>query len=466
MSMEFHSARRSFSRTYVRGEVLTQAANAMSKGLGVANSLIVLSALSVFHFGLYQLILSAAAIAESMSAGLFDDVVITDTARGLAEDRRPESKRLFNQFAVFKIGVGAAMAVALFAGAEVVAAFYDRDIAGLVRIASALVLVSTLRATEEIFFIASVSFSWLWTQTVLEVSKLALLVSFLAVGGFGVRQVLVAAVGASLVALLFSSIFFIPEYRRAFAGVSSAPANLLLAAGKRYGMWVSLRYGFGKVIKNIRPWLIKFLLNTEAVALYALGVNIISLAQGLMPIGMLGRLLPWELKDAARFRFIFLRSVKYALWIGLAMAILGAVILPPLIILILPKYAPAMPVLLALLLTLPPYGVYKIHKSVLGVLREQKVLSLRVMTEAGLVVGLNAVLLPLIGIVGVGVECALTYAWRILFFHRELVRRRPELAIKLKYLFSVDAADREFFGRVMSELTRVSGRVGQAFGRS
>jgi O-antigen/teichoic acid export membrane protein len=301
---------------------------------------------------------------------------------------------------------------------------------------------------------------------VLELSKLALIISFLASGGFGIRELLLAAVGASLMALLFSSFFFIREYRRVFIGVRSASENLLLAAGRRYGMWVSLRYGFGKVSKSARPWLIKFFVNTEAVALYALGVNIISLAQGLMPIGMLGRLLPWELKDSARFRFIFLRSVKYALWIGLAMAVGGAIILPPLITFIFPKYAPAVPVLLALLLTLPFYGVYKIHKSVLGVLREQKVLSLRVMTEAGLVVGLNAILLPLIGIIGVGVEYALTYAWRILFFHRELARRRPELAIKLKYFFSFDAADREFFAKVMSELVRFFGRMGQAVSRS
>lgn len=442
----------SFSQRLFRGELRLQFWNAAARGLAIANSFIILTALSVYQFGLYQLVLAAVVIAESFSAGLFDDVVSNDLARGMAERNVPQSKRLFTEYAAWKAVGGIGLAIAFFFGSDIVAAYYGKDIGGFVRIASFLVALNALQALEDVFFTATVSFSGFAVRTVGEVAKIFFLIGFLSLGTLGIREVLFAAVGAGAAALAFSSFFFLREYRGRFRHVPWLRGWTLWAVLSRYSYWLYLRYAVAKFMKSARPWLVRFFLNTEAVALYALAVNLITLAQSLFPLGMLTRLLPWEVSDPKRFRFIFVRSVKYALWGGVILALAGLFIVPPVVSSILPKYAMSMAVFQAMLLTLPLYGVYKILKSVLGVLREQRLLSVRVVSEAGLVLALNAVLLPVVGLFGIAAELTLTYAWRVWLLARSLGHAYPELALRPKVFFSFDAEDRRFMQRLAASL--------------
>lgn len=438
----------SFSQRLFRGEFTAQFWNAAVKGTSLANSFLILTALTVYQFGLYQLVLAAIAIAESLSTGLFDDVVVTDTARGLAEERRPQAKRLFNEFALYKVIVGALLTAAVFFGAGRIEAYYGKDIAVFLQIASLLVIMEAVRAAEELFFTASVSLSVFAIPAVQEMAKFFFLAGFLLWGTLGIREVLLAAVGAAFLALLFSSWRFIREYRRVFRAVTATAEGQLREAVSRYGMAVLVRYGFSRVTKNIRPWLIKIFVNTEAVALYTLAINLVTLAQSVFPITMIARLLPWEAKEERRLAYIFRRSVKYVFWGGLAMAVGGFLIVPPVMTAIFPKYAPAMPLFWVLTATLPLYGVYKIQKSLLLTLREQKILTARLVTESFLVVGLNAALLPVIGVFGTAVEYVATYAWRVFLFHRLIAKAHPGLRWKMASAFTFDADDRMFFEKL------------------
>lgn len=444
----------SFSRRYLQGESRLQFWNWVATGVGLVNSLIVLAALSVYHFGLYQLILATVAIADSLSTGLFDDIVFNETARGLAEGRARAAKRIYREFAAFKIIAGTVLTALLFFGAEAIGARYGADIGLFVRIASFLILIEAVKASQEIFFTATLSFSGFGIQTVQEVIKLLILIAFLAGSSFGIPQVLAASVGAALASLLASSYFFGREYRRVFGGLTPSAEPLLAQALRRYGWLVAVRYGFSRVTKNVRPWLIKAFLGTEAVAFYALAINLITLAQGFFPIGMVGRLLPWEVGNERRLRFIFARSMKYVLWGGLAAAVAAFFAVPPLVSAIFPKYAQAMPLFRAFLFILPLYGLYKIQKSLLLALREQKILTARLVSEFVLVVGLNTLLLPLAGIFGVAAEYTLTYVWRVGLFWRLLTRSHPGLRFRPLRLLRFDADDRQLLAKLGQEAVR------------
>ncbi len=442
----------SFSQRYVRGEFRAQFWNVVVKGAGLANSFLILTALTVYQFGLYQLVLAAIAIADNLSAGLFDDVVVNDTARGLAEQRHAQAKRLFNEFALYKVIVGAMLTALVFFGAGKIGAYYGKDIAVFLQIASFLIILEVIRAAEDLFFTASRSLSSFAIPAVQEIAKFLLLAGFLFRGTLGIREALQAAVMAAFLALLFASWRFLREYRRAFRGVRAHTHGQLAAAVKSYGTPVLVRYGFSRVTKNVRPWLIKFFVNTEAVALYTLAINLITLAQSVFPITMISRLLPWEAGDERRLAYMFRRSAKYVFWGGTAMAVLGFLFVPPIIAAIFPKYAPAMPLFWVLTATLPFYGVYKIQKSLLLVLREQKILTARLVTESFLVIGLNVALLPIIGVFGTAVEYVATYAWRVLLFQRMIAKAHPGLRLKAASVFTFDADDRRFLARFFGTL--------------
>lgn len=444
----------SLSRRILQGELASQFWNAAAKGLGLINSFLVLAALSVYDFGLYQLILAAMAIAHTLSTGLFDEIVFTDTARGLAEGRARESKRLFGEFLAFKVIVGLALTVAIFLGAERIAAHYGALISGLLKIASLLIIVEALREAQGLFFDATVSLAGFAVPAVGELAKLPVLLAFLAVSSLGIREVLVASVIGASAALIYSTLAFARGYRRTFGHVRAGPAPLLLPTFRRYGWLVAVRYAVSRVSKNIRPWLIKAFVGTEAVAFYALAINLITLAQSLIPTAMIGRVLPWQAADPKRLRYVFGRSIKYVFWLGAALAVILAVLAPPLINLIFPKYAPATPLFLAFLPILVLYGVYKLLKSLLVALREQRVLTARLVTEMILVSGLNVLLLPLIGLWGVAVEYALTYAWRVGLFWQALGRNHPELRVRAFSLLSVDGDDRAIAAAIGREVAR------------
>lgn len=431
----------SFVRRYLRGEAFLQFWNTLAKGLGVTNSFLVLSALSVYQFGLYQLVVAVVIITESFTTGLFDDIITNDVARGVAEGERGMAKRLFAEFALLKVVSGVMLGVLLYFGADLVSDYYGNDIGLYVRLSSVLVAIGALRAALESYFTATVSLAGMSLPAIQEVAKGLLLVAFLSNGSLGIREALLATIGAAVVAVVVSSSLFLKSYRRIFSGVRLQATPVLGAIFAHYGWWVYLRYASAKALKGIRPWLIRIFLNTEAVGLYTLAVNLITLAQSVFPIGMLGRLLPWEAAHPERMRFIFSRAVKYALWGGVAFAAGGFLVVPPLIGLFLPAYVPAMDIFRVLLLTLPLYGVYKLHKSILTVLREQKILAARVVSESLWVVVLDVLLLPTLGLIGVALEYVFTYLARVVLFTSGLRRTHPELTLRPKAFFRFDVTD-------------------------
>src|SRR3989344_4691667 len=134
-------ARASFSELFIWAASRRQIFNIALQALGLASSFVVLGALSVHQFGLYQLILAAVAIAGAFTSGLFDDVVTNEIGQSLAEGRPESAKRLFRQFFIVKIFLALAVAAILFFGADLVARYYDRDIAGYIRLASVLAFI-------------------------------------------------------------------------------------------------------------------------------------------------------------------------------------------------------------------------------------------------------------------------------------------------------------------------------------
>lgn len=446
MIIDSKDQKQSLFHYFIKGEAAKRVYDVIATSFGLLNSFLVITYLSVFHFGLYQLVLSFVAILESFNVGLLETIVVVEMRRAFNIGRREIAKRLFLEHTVAKLALALIITALIFFSANLIAERYSENIGLFIKIASALVLIRSLQSLETTFFQSVVAWTHWSFPSIREIVKLGLLLVFLAQPPFTILDVLLAHVGGELLALLSVSIFgFIRRYRRAFQAVAFAKEFLLARLIKERGWWVLVRYGFSKITKNTMPWFIKFFINTEAVAFYALSINLVSFVESVMPLTTIGPIFMLKADQRETLSFIFKRSAKYVFWLGVLVAAVAVLAVPPLLVFLFPKYLPAVPLVYLLLLALPLYGVYKLLKIILSVLREDRILAFRVINEV-LVIPIGAVIcLPLFGLVGAGFVYLATYLERVWFFYGQLVKKYPDFRVKPRMLFSIDDTDRQYF---------------------
>lgn len=442
----------SFAERFVRGNILDRAWSLAVAGLGLVTSFITLWALSVSDFGRYQLVLAAVAFVTAFSVDLFDEVIQSDVSCYIAEGRRGEAKRLFIEFAALKIGFGLLITAVLFFGAGPVARAYGGEaVQGYIRIISFLFVLRSVRMIASLLLKSVVSLKALGASAVEEGLKLALVAVAFFMFTLGIREVLLAAVAGAAVAMAYILIQALYAYQRVFSGIKAAGHYQLVPAFRRYGGLVLFRTALHRAAKPMRPWLIKGFVGTEAVALYALAVNLVTLIKDFIPLVGVS-LVSWELGNHERLRTIFIRGAKYSFWVGLgAYALFGAV-MPGAVWLILPKYLTAMPLFLLLLISLPFHGISRLEYSLLTAFREQKLLTARLIVEIVMSFVTLILLLPVIGLTAVAVEVNGAIIWRVWYLQRALGRKYPYLKLNLSAFFRFDEEDRVIFRRGFTEM--------------
>ncbi len=434
------------SHYFLKGETLKRFYGTAATAAGLLNSFFIIKSLSIFQFGLYQLLLSFVAILQSVNIFQFiDSVVGVDIRRYFNTEQPDRAKRLFGELVIFKVGFAALMTVAVFFGSEIIAHWYDQDIALFVKIVSALILIRALEGVTATFLKSVISFSYQSVPAVREAAKLILIIAAIFWYQFTIVEVIAIHVigeAAAFTVLFFSA--FIKRYRAAFSSVKIYSQGIIGPLMKTYGKWAMLRYAFSRVTKNTMPWFVKVFINTEAVAFYSLAVNLVAFMEGLMPLDGLAPIVALKADRRDELSYIFKQSAKYAVWLGISFLIIGVVAVPPLVVWVFPQYAPAIPIFRVMLFALPLFGVYKILKMLLSVLREHRVLAMRFINEVLVIPVGSVIFLPIFGVVGSGLVYAATYLERTVFFYSELIKKYPEFRFKAKNLFVFGHKDKEF----------------------
>ena len=124
----------------------------------------------------------------------------------------------------------------------------------------------------------------------------------------GLLEVVAVHVLAEAAAALAVFSIFAWHYLRVFRPIKSQQVFLLPGLLKKYGQWVIIRYGFSRVTKNVMPWLVKFFINTEAVAFYSLALNAVAFLESFMPLAGLSSILGLKADNRNEMAFIFKRS--------------------------------------------------------------------------------------------------------------------------------------------------------------
>ncbi|MDP3727716.1 MAG: hypothetical protein Q8R35_03720, partial [bacterium] len=123
-----------------------------------------------------------------------------------------------------------------------------------------------------------------------------------------------------------------------------------------------------------------------------------------------------------------------------------------LVLFLLPKYLPAMPLFLLLAISFPFHGISQLEYSLLTAFREQKILTARLFAELAISLATLFVFLPVIGILAVAVEVNGAILWRVWYLQRALGRKHPLLKLHASSFLRFDAEDRAIFRRGFSEM--------------
>lgn len=444
----------SFYEFFIKGEASLRFWESIASGASLVNSFLILSFLSVYQFGLYQLILAFIALAGGFSLDQFDGAISIEMRYYFNRKEKLSARRIFSEYVVIKLLLAIFLTLAVFLGSSLVADHYGSDIGLFIKIASILLLIDAALSIEKIFLKSIFSFAFFGVTAVRELAKLILLVFFVFWGvKIGIANILTVHLLGWLTALVFLSVFFVRRYKKVFVGSGRfAGKYLLIGIVKTYGKLVMVRYSFARLTKNFTPWMIKFFVNTEAVGLYSLAVNLIAFIEELFPINMLSYIFQANIEDRGNLRRIFNRSVKYAFWFGVIAAVISLISMPILIGLILPKYTPVLSLFKLMLIALPVFGVYKIFKWLLTALREYKILAMRTITEAVVIFSVLVVSLPTVGLLGAGLAYIAIYLARVLFLYPALVKSHPYLRFDWSEMVKLDQHDRNFMKNFFKQI--------------
>lgn len=426
----------SFSKKFIEGEVLSTFWNLAIKFVVLINSVIILTLLTVYDFGLYQLVISFITIANSLALGGIDAIVEVGVSRLIGQANIKSAKKLFLEYAGVKIVLSAVFAVLVFFGAEIISNYYNSGLEIFIKIASIMILIEGLQSIQDSFFRSNISFLNLSVPLVGELVKTLILVILLIIGqGLNTKSVLILHVICQSCALIFSSFYFIKAYFKFFTEEAYKKNSLLWPLIKSFGFWVLFRNALSKLSSSARLWLVKFFLNTEAVAIYGLARSALAFIITLFPIGTLGLLLPREVDDPKRLRYIFARMLKYTSFLGVFLGVCFFVFVPIGINNFFPKYSEAVPLIKIMSVVFFLYGIYKVLRMIIIALQEQRILLIRSFDNTFLSVGLLALLLPSFGVNGAAWEYVITYAITTILFYYWLIKAHPYLKIKIREIF-------------------------------
>lgn len=439
----------SFSKTYFKGEFSYGFWNAVTKIFGVTNAFLVISALTLYEYGSFQLLLASYAGAVAfLSVG--GGVVRNDILRFEAEGRSADAKKLFYESAVLRILLGIFLWAIVFFSASALSFRFGPDYISLIKIISFLFLHDALLTVVTIPIEMRKKFNIIASRTaVSKVAQLVILLYFFFFENINLRAVVISLVISLFVTLLF----LIPPFLKAYtpwARVKKSSDKFIFKILTSYGKWEVIQPIAGKMTSFFETWAIKVFVSTEAVAVFSIAQTLLNTVAGFFPTKTLSTLIPLEIHNEEKLRKIYTYGVKYLIVFSVAVGVASFLFVPILVNIFFHKYLISLSYFSVLLLTLPLLAITSVSSAFLTVFRRQKFLFFQKVLKSFVAVPLYFVLLPLFGLWGLVLHnfIVLIVMTASLYFYLEGMK--PRLFVKWHDVFYFEDGDRVFFYNIFS----------------
>lgn len=441
----------SFGKKIIEGGLWLSASAFFARLIGFAVTFSLVAFLSLEEYGTYKLVVAAFGFFAAFFVSGFDALVINDLVLEKKAGKFDRVKKLFCEYSGLKIVVGGVLFLFTLFGSFFLGRFYGGEILSFFPLISFLFLFVALERIFHLLLNLSVKFRLMSLFTIVEEAVKLLLVLFFI--GF-LKRGAAGAILADVLSTGVSLLLFLPYGIRLLRGVLVAPArsrgSVLWEIVRVHGKWALAAQYVGDIKGSIRPWIIKVLVGTEAVALWAFAESLYGQIISLFPFTkVLAPLLPHEIGDHQKIRMLLVRGMKYGTPLFAAVGVGAAIGVPPLIRFFFPQYTASIPLFLIVLFTILTSATAFLLTSILYAHREQRTQFLLNGSMVLLMVGAGFPLVRFFGLPGMAIEFLLTAflynisrVWYIFRFY-------PELRFRFSEILRWTADDRNVFLNLM-----------------
>lgn len=428
----------------MKGVAYTGAGTLVLRVFDAATAVVLLAGLTVYNYGIYTLALAAYSFWTFLFLPGLLNVIISDTASFRGKDDK-HAHALYSVYAYLLLCVGVVLwAVFFFLGPHF--AYWVDGHASAIRAISWFFLLSPIETLFGIKVAVMLEFGWsIVFKIIRSTVKLLLL---LAATFFGLLTVTTALLSAVL-ALLFALIVIGAMYRRDswLTRVGIEDFKLFFHRSvSTHGKWALAEDMFNSLTQGVQPFVIKYFLGAEAVALVALASNLLSYAKSLFPVrDVLFPIFP-QSEDRVSFARHASLTMKYATIAYCIIAVCSAIGAPVVTHFLFPKYAQALPVFYILLIGLPFFGVRSVAVPMFYTLKAQRTLFFIIFSRTILAIALMVLLTWRLGIWGAALGMLLMAMITALSYVRELKRLVPELSFSYRDALRFGPEDKQVLG--------------------
>ncbi len=410
----------SFSRSFIHGELHLGFWSFVKKGTGALDSFFILRSLTLYQFGLYQLLLSFYGILSDFFHDVFGEVVNNDLARFIGEGKEDRAKRLFFEYAFFRLVMAGIPCAALFFGAPLFSFRYGSEMIGWIRMLSFLFLADAAVALMIMLLNLRLQFKALAPRaTIQKFFQFLTLGYFYFFSHLGIREIFLSqiagAVGVTLLLLPTAVRSFAP-WRRVAAYPSMLGPHMI----RSYGKWEIPSSLLNDFTGKARPWLIRLFLSTEVVGIFGIANTFISALKDLVPTRTPAVLVPRRIKNTAALDRFYRFGTKYYVWFAALLSAAAALGVPFAIRVLFPKFMASLPLFYVMLIIVPMFAFVKPMSFFLVAFRRQKFLFGSTLAKNAFWFVSFMVFVPTIGILGLGVVEVLTNALTVVLRYRHL----------------------------------------------
>src|SRR3989344_1318793 len=432
---------------FTKGEIFGSgvwygASTIFMRGVAALNTFVIIYFLTLYEYGVFKLILSLVGIFQVFVLSGLDGVVRNEIAHYLKDSEQKKAAKLFFEFLLIK-GILAILVWVLLVVLikTYFSAIYDSNFINILMLASLSVPLNFLSDVFSLLYrsIGAIKLTSKINSSV-EVVKLGILSLVFWKLSPGIGSVIIVIIISQLISHMVYILFARKDLLSWWRGRGGEKGFLVWRIVKDYGKWSFATNVLASLVSNSRNYIIKFMISTEAVAVWNLALSMMSLLYSLVPSdNILNTFLPYKVKlddlKASYYRsYVKYLTVTYAL-----LMVLGWVGATVVISLFFPAYRPSLPIFYIMSLVLAMSGVNDFVVAYLYTLRHQKVIFYRTLQKSILTVTLMFIFVKLFGLVGLGIEHLLTTFSLVIFSYVSLVKIYPELKLKWKdFYFSRD----------------------------
>lgn len=447
MSVKVHKSG-SFMSLFLKGEAVSAFWNFTTKGIGLLNTFLTITSLTLYQYGVFQLILSFSGIPSDF-LNLGSAVISNEISRAIADNRIADAKRIFIEYSIIRFILSVLVWIIVFFGATYFFQKYNIDFIKDMRLISVLILTEGIFSIIRSLCLIRLQFGIVALRyTINKAVQFVILVFFFLQGNLGLKQLIWSIIIASTLSVLAVSFKFLRVYLK-WSDVKPSQKVLVWNIFLTYGTWDIVRQFANKVTFRIKPWLIKHFISTEAVAIFSIAETIVTTLQDILPSNTLQSLIPLWIKDKALSVKMFSYGVKYFVLIGIATALVGATIVPLVVHLLFAKYSASIPLFFLMIINLPIFAAGILIGNYLIAHRKQKYIFFLHLFRNILTLSIIILTLPLIGLWGLAIEFVLVPLILVIMTYLYTKNQEQGFHFDFKIIFGFNNEDKDILRRGM-----------------